>query len=228
MSAKPIRPFVLLSIVLGTVSCTEAAAPKALPTAKGELKEKTALPRSLEPVAMTATTPQNLRTVLSGSMPKEETQPPTRERAEETATKEPTSDTASMEEEVDYERPLSPEEVQIDRFVLATDVSAREPVGETDVFTTDTKKIFAFVQLANAEGAPYSFRVHWEPVEGPASPYGVALKVETAPRYRTWSWTAIRREPGHYRAVLRTLDGEEIASREFVIEPGMDELAAEE
>jgi hypothetical protein len=46
----------------------------------------------------------------------------------------------------------------------------------------------------------------------------VKLKVEKAARYRTWSWTAIPREPGQYKAVLRTLEGKELASREFTLE----------
>jgi hypothetical protein len=107
--------------------------------------------------------------------------------------------------------------VKIERFVLARGVDQREPVEESDVFAGD-EKIFAFVQLKNPDAAPFSFRVHWEPVEGPASPYGVALKVETAARFRTWSWTAIPREAGQYKAVLRTLDGAELASRAFTIE----------
>jgi hypothetical protein len=111
--------------------------------------------------------------------------------------------------------------VKVDRFVLAHDVKGREPVDEGDTFDVDTK-IFAFVQLANANAAPFAFRVHWEPVAGPASPYGVELKVETAPRFRTWSWTAIPREPGRYKAVLRTLDGQTIAEKPFTIELGAE------
>ena len=115
------------------------------------------------------------------------------------------------------DRRLEAGEVKIDRFVLATGVQQREPVGESDVFYTDTPQIYAFVQLANAQ-EPYAVKVHWEPAEGPASPYGTALAVPTAPRYRTWAWTRIKRAPGRYHAVLRTLAGQEIARREFLIE----------
>jgi len=115
-------------------------------------------------------------------------------------------------------------EPKVDRFVLAGGVEEREPVGETDTFFTDTDKIWAFVQFDNELGAPFSARVHWEKVDGPASPYGFVLDVPTAKRYRTWSWTAIKREPGQYRAVLRTLDGKELASRTFEIKAA-DSLA---
>lgn len=127
-------------------------------------------------------------------------------------------DIPEKSEEPDYDRALAPEEVHVVRFVLAKDVQDREPMGETDTFSTDTDKIFAFVHLENSEGAPYAFRVHWEPADGPPSPYGVKLNVRTSPRFRTWAYTRIHRSPGLYRAVLRTLEGEEIARREFVIE----------
>jgi hypothetical protein len=117
----------------------------------------------------------------------------------------------------DLDCEASAEEPKVDRFVLATGVEEREPVGETDTFSTDTQKIWAFVQFDNELGAPSSVRVHWESVDGPASPYGFVLDVPAAKRYRTWSWTAIRRTPGQYRAVLRTLDGKELASRNFEI-----------
>ena len=119
----------------------------------------------------------------------------------------------------EYDRELDPTEVKVERFVLTSGVEGREPLDERDVFTTDDAKIFAFVQLAN-DKAPFAFRVHWEKLDEEPSPYGVELTVPTAPRYRTWSWTAIKRSPGQYKAVLRTLDGKDIASREFVIEHG--------
>jgi hypothetical protein len=117
----------------------------------------------------------------------------------------------------ELDAPVSLEHVKVDRFVLATDVEQREPVGESERFTTETPKIFAFMQFANGD-APFAVKVYWEKVGDPASPYGVELQVPTAMRHRTWSWTKIRREPGSYRAVVRTLDGRELVSKEFVIE----------
>jgi hypothetical protein len=132
-----------------------------------------------------------------------------------------TTDELEPIEHEDFDRPLDPKSVKVDRFVLAEKVQGREPVNEGDVFSTDTKEIFAFVQLANEKDPPYAFTVHWEPAEGPASPYGVKLTVPTASRWRTWSWTRIKREPGHYKAVLRTVDGEEIASKDFEVVPAV-------
>jgi len=144
----------------------------------------------------------------------------------------PSDATAAVKDQVDetkkevFDRPLDPADVQVDRFVLAGGVDQREPVGETDVFPQNAGKIFAFVQLANGNSAPYSFKVHFEGADDPPSPYGITLEVPTAPRFRTWAFTRIKREPGRYRAVLRTSDGQEIARRDFVVVPAADELHA--
>ncbi|MET0342428.1 MAG: hypothetical protein ABW252_15595 [Polyangiales bacterium] len=129
----------------------------------------------------------------------------------------PPHDEPVLVTDVAYDRPLDPAEVKVERFVLATSVENREPKGESEVFYTDTDKIFAFVHLAN-DKEPYSVKVHWEQADGPPSPYGVALTVPTASRHRTWAFTRIKRAPGRYHAVLRTLAGEEIARREFLVE----------
>lgn len=124
--------------------------------------------------------------------------------------------------ELMFDRPLEAKDVVVDRFVLATDVAGREPVGESDHFASDTPKLFAFVQLANKD-APYAFTVHFEPVDGPPALYGVKLDVPSAPRWRTWAWTKLIHEPGKYRAVLRTLEGEEIVAREFTVDEPSDQ-----
>jgi hypothetical protein len=168
-------------------------------------------PIDVPPVALSAVSPARPGSIAdapSAGEPKQGELAPTGEVAEVAP--------AAVEHD-EYDRPLDPAEVKIDRFVLARGVEQREPVGESDVFGSDTKQIFAFVQLANEAGLPYAFRVHFEPLAGPATPYGVELTVPTAPRWRTWSWTRIERAPGRYKAVLRTLDGQDIAERTFTI-----------
>lgn len=192
-------------------AASEKAAPKEMPVPKAE---------AVKPLveALTATAPAQPASVADGPS------------AQKLVHAEPSANVVRSDEveishtpepevqQPSFDRPLQASEVKVDRFVLASGVEQREPVGETDVFDTEDKKIFAFVQLANA-AEPYTFEVHFESVDGPTSRYGVKLQVPTAVRYRTWAWTQIRRSPGKYRAVLRTLEGEEIASREFTIEP---------
>jgi len=195
----------------------------------------------LEQPALTAAAPARPRSVLDTPVPMQPASvgTPSDEAAKSGTTSETKPDAAKLGALVQDTKPESKdpkdalqeldceqaaEEAKVDRFVLATGVEEREPVGETDTFSTDRDKIWAFVQFDNEYGAPFSVRVHWEKVDGPASPYGYVLDVPPAKRFRTWSWTAIRRTPGQYRAVLRTLDGKELASRDFEITAG-DTLA---
>jgi hypothetical protein len=217
-----LRSLFLLSACVVSAACLDqtSAAPKPAPSVPAqETRAKAPEPKSLlgtNEALLAATAPVAPASIAE---PKAAEPKPMEGKSPSAELESPklTSASATSDAMVDYERPLTPEEVKIDRFVLARGVDQREPVDESDVFAGD-EKIFAFVQLKNPDTAPFSFRVHWEPVDGPVSPYGVALKVETAARFRTWSWTAIPREPGQYKAVLRTLDGAELASRTFTIE----------
>jgi hypothetical protein len=215
-----IRCLVLLGASAALCACssadrarTDEAKPRDLPAQKAPPAPAAPETKSAPSNALTAVAPV-LAPSIADAPPAEQNNAQAVVSAEQDfAHEEPES-----EGTVNYDRPLDPAEVKIDRFVLSTDVQGREPAGESDRFSTDTKKIFAFVQLANADSEPYAFRVHWEAVESAPTPYGVKLEVPTAARFRTWSWTRIERTPGRYKAVLRTLEGTEIASREFVIE----------
>jgi hypothetical protein len=211
-----IRSLMASAVCLVAIACSDASpAPKTeaksteLPLAKPSFAEE-------QMAALAATAEGKPRSVLDALEQKKAPEAIVLEAAKDAGMKELLA-VAQHEEPIDFSRPLSAAEVTLKRFVLAAGVTDREPLGESDTFTSDAK-IFAFMELANPDAEPYAVRVHWEPLSGPAAPYGVELHVKTAPRFRTWSWTAIPREPGEYRAVLRTLDGEEIASRAFTIE----------
>jgi hypothetical protein len=212
-----IRSLVVSGVCLVGIACSDAApapaaankvAPKGVPAMQSR---KPSFAQEDMP-ALTATAEASPRTVMDGPEKKKEEL----DGAKDAGSKAELSALSGHEEPIDYSRPLAAAEVTLKRFVLATGVEDREPLEETDTFTGE-QKIFAFMELSNPDAEPYAFRVHFEPLEGPLSPYGVVLNVNTSPRFRTWSWTAIPREPGQYRAVLRTLEGEEIASRSFTI-----------
>jgi len=210
-----IRSLIVLSGCYLATACTE-------PAGKAAVDKPSALaaPKPGDvPPALAAVSPARPESVADAPRVAE---PPKASPSLSLGTPEPEPVVIEHEE---YDRPLDPKEVQVDRFVLAHAVEGREPVDESDVFSTDTKEIFAFVQVANAKGLPYAFKVHFEPLDGPATPYGVQLTVPTAARFRTWSWTRIQRTPGRYKAVLRTLEGKDIAQREFEIEPATDDEA---
>lgn len=209
-----IRSLALLTGCYLSVACSTPTEPKH-EAPRPARAEKSASPLAIDPPqALTAAAPTRPASVADQPLPE-----PTKVEPLTLGVDKPETAGLSPLEHVDFDRPVTPAEVHVQRFVLATSVEGREPVGESDVFGTDTKEIFAFVQLENEHGAPYAFQVHFEPVDGPTSRYGVKLDVPSAVRYRTWSWTRIKREPGKYKAVLRTLDGVDIATREFTIEP---------
>lgn len=218
-----VRTFALVFAALGVIACTEdAPATQLKPKTQAASKHAPKLPapgkKTLDAPAFTSVVDPQPPSLLAQKAGEKE---PAKEddKKDDKALSAPNAEAPKT---VDYDRPLSADEVHVTRFVLAHDVMDREPLDESDVFTTETEQIFAFVELENATGEPYAFRVHFEPAEGPEMPYGVKLTVNTSPRYRTWAWTKIRRAKGRYRAVLRTLDGEEIASREFDIDADVD------
>jgi hypothetical protein len=214
---------VLAVVVLGSVACsadepsTKRAEPKKAlsvkpPPAEAPPLEKTAKPAP-EPkaIALTSTAPAKPPSLFDHAPA------PQQERSERLTRKTESGDTPSaFEEDGEDFREVTPGDVKLVRFVLATEVSDREPLGESEVFPADTPKIFAFLQFDNRD-EPYEVSVHFESVDGPELPYGIDLAVKTSPGWRTWAYTRVRREPGMYRAVVRTLDGQHIDSREFEI-----------
>lgn len=214
-----IRSLAVSGMCLMAFACTDAS--PAREAAKTETKfapaTSTLKPALAEPPALTTTAEAKPRTILDAPASKQEPALEPESLNKDAGSQFALAAAQNHDEPIDYSRPLAASEVTVKRFLLSSGVAEREPLDARDTFKGD-EKIFAFMELSNAEGEPYAFRVHWEPTEGPASLYGVELHVKTSARFRTWSWTAIPREPGSYRAVLRTLDGEEIASHPFTIE----------
>jgi hypothetical protein len=201
MTTRTIFPL-LLAVAGLAVGCQDFE-PKSLP--KPKLEAKVEAPQKMEELsALAPPQPSSIAEPKADDKPKEP-------KLEELVI------THDAEPEPMFDRPVDAKDVVIERFVLAKDVAGREPLDEGDHFTSDNAKIFAFVQLANTD-EPYAVTVHFEPVDGPASQFGVKLDVPTAPRWRTWAWTKLLHTPGKYRAVLRTLEGEEILAREFTID----------
>jgi hypothetical protein len=201
MTTRTIFPL-LLAVAGLAPGCQDE--PKSLPKSMPKLEAPA--PKEVEPPALTAVAPAQPASIAEPvTAPQDPKQEP------------PVEISHAPEPTLSFDRPLDAKDVVLDRFVLAKDIAGREPVEESDHFTSDTDKIFAFVQLANTD-APYAFTVHFEPVDGPSSLYGVKLDVPTAARWRTWAWTKLVHEPGKYRAVLRTLEGEEIGAREFTVD----------
>lgn len=124
--------------------------------------------------------------------------------------------------EVDPHTPeLAEGPLRVRRLIVATGVRDREPTGAADVFALGAqRRLYAFVDAANATADDARLRVTFEPPGAGESTGHVALDVPAgAPRWRTWAYTRHVYEPGRWHVVVRGPDGRELARRAFDVEP---------
>jgi hypothetical protein len=115
----------------------------------------------------------------------------------------------------------STEGLRVRRVVVATDVVDREPVGASERFDGDEERLFVFVDLANA-GEATEVVVTFEPEVSSREAHVTGLVELDVPggvrRHRTWAWSRNVHAPGRWSAVVRDLDGAELARAPFVVE----------
>jgi Protein of unknown function (DUF2914) len=103
------------------------------------------------------------------------------------------------------------------RFVVTRKIENREPVAGDD-FTLGNAPVYAFVELENSARDPRSVRVLFQNQDTKASVGHVKLTVPGASeRFRTWGNTRLIRDPGHWVAVVSTLDGVELGRVPFEV-----------
>ena len=117
-------------------------------------------------------------------------------------------------------------DLRIRRLVVSRGVEAREPVGAAESFAlTEVERLYAFVEVHNADAAESEIFVTFEPERGPARGH-VRLRVGATPRWRTWAYTRGVRSAGTWTAVVRNGEGELLAKTDFLVEsstPSADE-----
>ncbi len=197
----PAKSAAFLCTLLALSACADEPQPRAGKTSPAPLIQP-ALKETKELPALTSTAPKSPRSLLAPTPVPSAGEKPSFE-SEKVA--EPTP-----------QQPVA-DDVRVDRFSLTSGIAAREPIDEGDTFTTDNEGIFAFFELANETVGPTEVFVHFEKLSDPALPYGIALQVPMAKRWRTWAVTRVHREPGSYRAVLRSADGKDLATRNFEV-----------
>lgn len=111
--------------------------------------------------------------------------------------------------------------LRVRRIEVATGIEAREPVGASERFARDEERLYVFLDLANA-GEAAQVEVSFEP-ETPSRDAVITGLVELevpaeVRRHRTWAWSRNVHTPGAWSAVVRDLDGRELARTEFVVE----------
>jgi hypothetical protein len=101
------------------------------------------------------------------------------------------------------------------RFVLAERIEAREPIGPKTTFAPG-KRVYAFLELDNENGNPYSLIVRFERDGGPRGT-GLRLEIPRMKRYRTNAFSANTSQPGTYRCIVTTEDGKIAAKQTFTV-----------
>lgn len=107
-------------------------------------------------------------------------------------------------------------ELTIKRLVIAEGVKDREPVGAGDSFTVSDDRIYAFVEIGNAERAPSQIFVSFVR-EGERERGRIPLRIGASPRWRTWAYTRLVDQPGTWQAIVRDARGREIGRADFEV-----------
>ncbi len=108
-------------------------------------------------------------------------------------------------------------------FVLTNAVVDREPTYDTNEFTTQDKKAFAFARINNT-GAPTAVNVVWRH-EG--KQHGsVWLNVGDSTGWRTWSSANLK--PGNWSVTLIDAGGSVLVERSFIVGQTVDTMAGYE
>jgi hypothetical protein len=110
-------------------------------------------------------------------------------------------------------------DLHVERLVVARGVEGREPQGADTVFSTEEKRVFAFLEVDNPERAPGQLEVQFVAPDGKAQP-PIDVSVGEAPRWRTWAFTRHARTPGTWKAIVRDERGHVVASTEFDVHAG--------
>jgi hypothetical protein len=121
-------------------------------------------------------------------------------------------------EPVKAARPVVKEDadLSVKRLVIAEGVSNREPVGAATSFKkADADRIYAFVELTNADEVDSEVTVTFVPPSGKAGVGNVTLEVGPHARWRTWAYTRGVKTAGTWTAVVRSMNGKVLAKQTF-------------
>ena len=107
--------------------------------------------------------------------------------------------------------------LKLKRLVVAHKIENREPVAGDD-FKLGSAPVYAFVEFENSARATRNVRVMFQNQDTKATVGHVKLTVPgAAERFRTWGNTRMIRDPGHWVAVVSTVDGVELGRAPFEV-----------
>jgi hypothetical protein len=112
----------------------------------------------------------------------------------------------------------STEKLRIKRLVVSEGVANREPVDIESSFSAKrTDRIYAFVEVENPAQEKDEIVVEFDPPGGGDPRGNVTLNVGAAQRWRTWAFTREVKTTGEWTAVVKTRDGQIIATAPFTV-----------
>jgi len=107
--------------------------------------------------------------------------------------------------------------LKLKRFVVTHKIQNREPIAAAD-FTLGSAPVYAFVEFENSAHEARSVRVMFQNQDTKATVGHVKLTVPgTSERFRTWGNTRMIKDPGHWVAVVSTVDGTELGRAPFEV-----------
>ncbi|HYP75561.1 MAG TPA: DUF2914 domain-containing protein [Polyangiaceae bacterium] len=121
------------------------------------------------------------------------------------------------DERTNAETTVGSDGLKLKRFVVTHKIEGREPVAG-DQFKLGSTPVYAFVEFENSARDARSVRVLFQNEDTKATVGHVKLTVPGASeRFRTWGNTRLIRDPGHWVAVVSTLDGVELGRAKFEV-----------
>ena len=134
------------------------------------------------------------------------------EKAVDAAARKDAPRKVDLEPEVDVNADL-----YVKRLVIAHGVDEREPVDPAETFEQgDGERIYAFVEIGNRDRTASEVYVSFVK-DGARDNGGVRLRVGASPRWRTWAYTRLAKDPGTWHAVVKNAKGEELARQKFEV-----------
>ena len=105
--------------------------------------------------------------------------------------------------------------LRVKRIQFSEKIAGREPVDPEETFSSDTSKLFAFIELANETKEKTKVVVTFVPPMG--SPSKVTLDVGDKSRWRTWAQRKSPKAVGTWKVIVKDLAGNELGHRSFEV-----------
>jgi len=105
---------------------------------------------------------------------------------------------------------------QIGRFLLTRGIEQREPVDAAESFAPG-ERVYAFLEVANPDGGEYALNLRWVHEDDELG-QPVALTIGASPHWRTWSWRRAPEQPGSYRCIVETAEGQQVGEIPFHVD----------